>query len=304
MLSFLPAPIKGFVASLILIVNTIFCCLCIYVFAILKFVLPVPAVAAWCRRCMVWIGETWISINSLEADLIHKIDWDIEGIAGLDRDQSYLISANHQSWVDIVVLQHVFNRRIPFLRFFLKRELIYVPFMGLVWWAMDYPFMRRYSKEYLEKHPEMRGRDLETTRKACERFRGLNISVLNFLEGTRLTEEKLQKSRSPYRHLLPPKTGGIAFVLQSMGSQFDSLLDVTIFYPEGKPTLWGLLSGQVNEIVVRVRRVEIPKEFVEGKYLEQDSFRASMTEWVRDLWKTKDDLLARLHDLKQREPRR
>jgi 1-acyl-sn-glycerol-3-phosphate acyltransferase len=303
MLKFLPGPLKGFIASIILITNTIFWCLWIYAFAVIKFILPLPTVAAWCRRKMVWIGEMWITINSLEADLMHKIHWDIEGIAGLDRDQSYLISANHQSWVDIVVLQHVFNRRIPFLRFFLKRELLYVPFMGLVWWAMDYPFMRRYSKEYLEKHPEMRGRDLETTRKACERFRGLNISILNFLEGTRLTESKYRQSQSPYCHLLPPKTGGIAFVLQSMGSQFDSLLDVTIFYPEGSPSLWKLLSGQVNEIVVRVRRVEIPKELIDGNYLEQDNFRAAMTAWVRDLWKTKDELLGRLHALRDREPR-
>ena len=298
MLSFLPSPLKGFVASIILITNTLFWCLLIYVFALLKFILPFPSVAAWCRRCMVKIGEAWISINSFEADLMHKIDWDIEGIAGLDPEKSYLIAANHQSWVDIVVLQHVFNKRIPFLRFFLKRELIFVPFMGLVWWAMDYPFMRRYTKEYLEKHPEMRGRDLETTRKACERFRGLNISILNFLEGTRLTEEKHKKSKSPYRFLLPPKTGGIAFVLQSMGSQFDSLLDVTIHYPEGKPSLWGLLSGQVNEIVVRVRRVEIPKELIDGNYLEQDSFRLKMSAWVKELWTEKDELLAKLHSLR------
>lgn len=300
MLSFLPGPIKGFVASIILITNTLFWCLCIYFFAILKFLLPFPAVAAWCRRCMVKIGESWISINSLEADLMHKIDWDIEGIAGLDPDKSYLISANHQSWVDIVVLQHVFNKRIPFLRFFLKRELIYVPFMGLVWWAMDYPFMRRYTKEYLEKHPEMRGRDLETTRKACEKFRGLNISILNFLEGTRFTESKQKSSKSPYRYLLPPKTGGIAFVLQSMGSQFDSLLDVTIYYPEGKPSLWNLLSGKVNEIVVRVRRVEIPKELIDGNYLEQDAFRLKMSDWVRELWTSKDELLTKLHSLRLR----
>ena len=291
MLRWLPASLKGALASVIVIVNTLFWAILIYVFALLKFLIPLPGFRLWCRRVMVAIAENWIAINSLEARAFHDIKWDIQGTENLSYDRSYLVCANHQSWVDIVVLQTVLNRRIPFLRFFLKRELAYVPLLGLAWWALDFPFMRRYSKEFLAKNPHMRGKDLETTKQACERFRGMNISILNFLEGTRLTRAKHEKSRSPFRNLLPPKTGGIAFVLQTMGQQFDALLDVTLFYPEGSPTFWDLLSGRMNEVVVRIRRIEIPQAFLEGNYLEQDDFRESMQAWVRDLWTSKDQLL-------------
>ena len=242
MLWFLPRPIKGVVSSIILILNTLFWSVFIYFFVIIKILSPIKSLRDWASKQMVAAGENWIGMNSFEARLMHKIEWDVEGVDPLDPNKSYLVCSNHRSWVDIVALQTVFNRKIPFLRFFLKRDLLYVPFLGIAWWALDFPFMRRYSKEYLAKHPEMRGRDLATTRKACERFKGQPISILNFLEGTRFTQAKHDKMKSPFHHLLTPKTGGLAFVLQTMGSQFDALLDVTLYYPEGSPTLWKLLK--------------------------------------------------------------
>ena len=65
----------------------------------------------------------------------------------VDRASGTSCVSNHRSWVDILVLQAVFNRRIPFLKFFLKQQLIWVPFLGLAWWALDFPFMRRHSAD-------------------------------------------------------------------------------------------------------------------------------------------------------------
>ena len=295
MLGFLPSPLKGAIATLILICNTLFWCLFIYLFAILKFCVPIKSFRSWCSRIMVAIGENWISGNSFEIRLMHPVEWKVTGLDGLDKNKSYLVYANHQSWVDIVALQKIFNRRIPFLRFFLKRELAYVPLLGLAWWALDFPFMQRYSKEYLAKNPQMRGKDLETTRKACERFQGTPISILNFLEGTRFSASKRDKTKSIYKNLLQPKTGGIAFVLQTMGPQFDAILDVTIVYPDGVPSIWGLLSGQLDRVVADVRRVEIPKSLLEGNYLEQDDVRERMQAWIKESWMQKDQLIDRLN---------
>ena len=50
---------------------------------------------------------------------------------GLARQEWYLMTSNHQSWADILVLQKVTNRRVPSLKFFLKQELIWVPLLGL-----------------------------------------------------------------------------------------------------------------------------------------------------------------------------
>lgn len=294
MLRFLPGPIKGTLAFVFIVLNTLFWSAGIYIFAVFKLLVPIRPFRRWCTRQMVRIGETWIAFNSFATRFFHHIDWDVQGLEGLSSNKSYLVTANHQSWVDIVVLQHVLNRRVPFLRFFLKRELIYVPLLGLAWWALDFPFMRRYSKEFLVKHPEFRGRDLETTKRACEHFRGQPTSILNFLEGTRRTPAKMAQSQSPYRHLLAPKTGGVAFVLQTMGSQFDAVLDVTIQYPEGRPSMWSLLSGKINIVRVRIRRIEIPAALLEGRYLEEDSFRTKIQSWIRDLWDAKDKLLDQL----------
>jgi 1-acyl-sn-glycerol-3-phosphate acyltransferase len=300
MLSFLPGPVKGLIAATLFALNTIFWCGFIFALIPLKFLIPVPGIRRAISQAMVAIGENWISCNSLEIGLIEKIRWDVSYHLGenetpekntLSRDHSYLISANHQSWVDIVILQTVFNRRIPFLRFFLKKELLYVPILGLAWWALDFPFMKRYSKAYLEKHPEKRGKDMETTRRACEKFQGSRISVLNFLEGTRFTPEKHARQNSAFNNLLTPKTGGLAFVLEAMGEQFEALLDVTIVYPSGAISMWNLFSGRIHQITVRIDKIDIPKAFLGGNYLEDPVFREDMQQWVRTIWKHKDEVM-------------
>ena len=296
MLGFLPAPLKGLLSATLFGLNVVFWCLILYPIALVKMLVP-PA-RSWADRMMTGIGERWIAFNVANANLTQKIRWDVQidlnGGPPLRRDASYLVIANHMAWSDIVVLQQVFNRKIPFLKFFLKKQLLYVPLLGWAWWALDFPFMKRYSRSYLEKHPEKRGEDLATTRKACARFKGSKISILNFLEGTRFTAAKHASQRSPFKHLLMPKAGGVAFVLEAMGDQFDSLLDVTIHYPGGVQSLWGMLSGKLTEIVVRIKQVPIPREVLGGNYLDDSAFRERMQAWVTELWRAKDQLISQL----------
>jgi len=220
--------------------------------------------------------------------------WEIEGRDGLQSGGWYLVLSNHQSWVDIPVLQKTFNRRIPFLRFFLKKQLIWVPVLGLAWWALDFPFMQRHSKATLELHPELRSQDKEATRKACERFRESPVSVMNFVEGTRFRAHKHEQQRSPFAHLLRPRAGGVAFVLETMGEMLQGIVDVTIFYPGGQPTMIDLLAGRVRQIRVRVRQLPIPPEFLGGDYENDADFRARFQSWMSDLWAQKDALITRM----------
>jgi len=193
------------------------------------------------------------------------------------------------------VLQYQLNRRMPFLKFFLKQELIWVPVIGLCWWALEFPFMKRFSKEYLAKHPEKRGEDLATTRRACERYRTNPVSVFNFLEGTRFTEDKHAEQASPYRHLLKPRAGGIAFVIDAMGEQLSALINITIHYPDGRPSFWDLLAGNIPRVVVRVEAQPIPAEFLRRNYDQDESYRLAFQQWVNQLWTEKDAQLAQLH---------
>lgn len=288
MLSFLPSFIKGPLAALLVTINTLFWFMPLMLVSLLK--VPVR-VAAWqrlCARAMTWIAENWISINTGIGQLTQAIDWDVELPAELDRYGAYAVIANHQSWADIFILQREFNRRIPFLKFFLKQELIWVPFLGIAWWALDMPFMKRYSREHLERHPEKRGTDLEATRRACEKFRELPVSVMNFAEGTRFRLRKHAAQASPYRHLLKPRAGGLAFVLNSMNGSVRTLLDVTIVYRPHRAGFWGLLSGRVDKVIMRVREIGIPERFLHGDYQNDPVWREDFQSWVRELWAEKD----------------
>jgi 1-acyl-sn-glycerol-3-phosphate acyltransferase len=294
MFHFLPPFLVALIAIILLVVNILFWVPILLVFALIRLVLPFKATRLVIDPIALVIAESWISCNSLWMRLTQKLDWDVQGIEGLDPKSWYLVNSNHQSWVDIFVLQHLLNRKIPLLKFFIKQELIWVPVMGLAWWALDFPFMRRHSEEFLRKHPEMREKDRETTRKACEKFALIPTSVMNFLEGTRFTKAKHAKQQSPYRYLLKPKAGGIALALDALGAKFDSILDVTIVYPQGIPTFMDFMTGRVQRVIVRVRKIPVPQALVTGNYGEDPEFRKAFSEWVQQLWREKDAQIGQL----------
>ena len=294
MLNFLPSYVLGAIAGLLLSLNVLVWVSLLLIFAVPKFLLPIPPLRRVLNRILHWIGENWIAFNSGWMRLTQKTKWDVEGLEGLNYNGWYLVVSNHQSWVDILVMQHLLNRRIPLLKFFIKRELIKVPLMGLAWWALDYPFLYRHNSEYLKKHPEQKGKDFEATRRACEKFADIPTSVMNFIEGTRFTEKKHARQKSEYRFLLRPKSGRLALALNVLGEKFNSILDITIVYPDGIPTFWEFLSGKVKRIVVRMKTMEIPKQLLHGDYEGDPAFRDAMHRWVQQLWQYKDNQIQEL----------
>lgn len=297
MLSFLPPVLRGLIAAVLLAANTLLLAPVLLSVSLLRFVLPIAPWQRFCTGVAIGIAELWISINCFWMRLTQKMEWDVEGVEHLDKEHWYLVLSNHQSWADIFILQYLFNRKIPMLKFFLKQELIWVPVIGLCWWALDFPFMKRYTKEYLAKHPEMRGQDFERTRRACEKFKHTPVAVFNFLEGTRFTPAKHEAQQSPYQWLLKPKAGGIAFVLGAMGDSMKELLDVTIAYPDHEqPSFSDFICGRVPSVKVRVQTKPIPGEFLNRDYSEDEEFRYEFQQWVTQLWQDKDALLSELHD--------
>lgn len=289
MLGFLPGPLLASVFLILLGINTIIFSVLILVVMPLRFLMPTHGLRAAITQLLITFANTWCHLNNrVLIRLLPKIDWDIRLPEGLSAKNWYFVVANHQSWVDIMVLFYVFTGRIPFLKYFLKQELLYVPFLGQAMYALDYPFMKRYSKETLEKHPELKGKDVETTRRSCEKFRYTPVSVVNFLEGTRFTKAKHDQQQSPYKHLLKPKAGGMAFTLSALGEQMSCLLDVTIVYPGGNPTFMDLCSGRVRRVIVRVQRRELPHEAFTRDYETDAEFRESFQTWTAALWARKD----------------
>jgi 1-acyl-sn-glycerol-3-phosphate acyltransferase len=288
MLGMLPAPFTGAVMTLLLIVNTLVWMVPVYLLSLLKLLMPTTAGR---DRVSIWTAaaaQTWAAINVWMAGTLLPTRFTVRGVEALDRHGQYLVCSNHQSWNDILVLMYAFDRRAPFFKFFLKQELIWVPVLGLAWWGLDYPFMKRYSKTKLARHPELKGKDLETTRKACERYRNQPVTILNFLEGTRFTQVKHDRQASPYRHLLKPKSGGLALAISALGEKINRLLDVTIVYPEGARGFWDFLAGRVPSVIVEVRQLEIPDEFYVGNYENDPDLRSRFHQWVATLWAEKD----------------
>ena len=294
MFAFLPGPIRGALASLLFILNTVCLCTLFYMIMLIKLIIPQPGWRQFHSRLLIRVANTWIDINNGIIDLTQRIEWDVQGLDGLRLDQWYIVGSNHQSWVDIVVLQRVFNHRIPFLKFFIKQQLIWMPLLGGVWWGLDFPFMKRHSAANLAAHPEDRDRDWETTRRVCARFHSFPTTILNFLEGTRFRPDKHARQQSPYRYLLRPKVGGLAFVLEALPQRLHTFIDVTLVYPDGRSTFLDLLIGRIRRVIVRVRTLPIPAELLGGDYRNDPQFRDAMQQWIGQIWTDKDQLIGEL----------
>lgn len=283
---------------LLLILNTISWFLPLILFAIVKLA-PIAPVRRGLTRWIMKTGENWVAMNALIFGSVNATRWDIRGLEGLSRDDWYLIIVNHQTWTDIIVLQTILNRRIPFLKFFIKQQLIWFPVLGVAWWAMDMPFMKRHSKSYLARHPEKKGADLEATRRACRKFRDTPTSVINFIEGTRATAEKRARRRSPFEYLLPPRAGGIALALSSMGNMFDAILDITIVYPSGPAKFWDMVCGDLDHVIVEISRRPVEQWMLSGDYEGDREYRRAFHRWVTRIWQEKD---ARISVLQAESP--
>jgi 1-acyl-sn-glycerol-3-phosphate acyltransferase len=296
MLTFLPAPLTGAIMLVVLIVHTVLWASIVYVAIFLKILSPPGRARDAASRLTAWLAQQWAALNTVYVRWLLRIDWTVRIDAELSPKGQYLVCANHQSWNDIFVLMQTFGRKAPFFKFFIKQELIWVPVLGLCWWGLDYPFMKRYTAEQVARDPSLKGKDLETTRKACERYRNQPVLILNFLEGTRFTAAKQAKQQSPYRHLLKPKSGGFAFTLSALGERLNSLLDVTIVYPQGPQGFWAFLCGRVRSVVVEVKQLRIPADLFAGDYEADPEFRKRFQDWIAQLWADKDRRIGELLD--------
>ncbi|WP_039055289.1 acyltransferase [Enterobacter sp. Bisph1] len=290
-MSKLLAAITLFLSVLLTILVTLVCSVPIIIAGIFKLLIPVPALWRAISTLCNFMMYCWCEALGWLLHLNPHLKWDVEGLEGLNKKNWYLLICNHHSWADIVVLCVLLRNHIPMNKYFLKQQLAWVPFLGLACWALDMPFMRRYSRSFLIRHPERRGKDVETTRRSCEKFRHHPTTIVNFVEGSRFTEEKRHQVRSSYTHLLPPKAAGVAMALNVLGKQFDKVLDVTLCYPENDRTpFFDMLSGRLTRIVVRVNVVPVD-ETLHGDYVNDKHFKRRFQQWLNNLWHEKDELI-------------
>ncbi len=285
--------LRASISLILMSLNTLVLCIPVYLLALLRAVSPDRLKPKWTALAMS-IAEHWISINNLILDAFQTLDIEVVGLEKLDRRAWYLVIANHQSWTDIMILQRVFNRRIPMLKFFIKQELIYAPVIGIAWWVLDFPIMKRYSVATLKKKPHLRGEDLETTKRSCERFKLTPVSVLNFLEGTRFSQAKKTDSNSPYEYLLKPKSGGAAMVLDALSDHLSQILDVTLIYETKTPSFIDFLMGHKSRIIVHVDAVPMSEVKASTMDLDANVSNRKTQSFLNERWLRKDRLMGDL----------
>jgi 1-acyl-sn-glycerol-3-phosphate acyltransferase len=286
--------LRGLTALLLHIGNSLLWCLPLYALIPVKLLAFRPSWRARVDRLLAAAADGWVGGTLWLTRRLQSLDLELEPLPELAPQGRYLVVCNHQSWVDIIVLIHLLPRTIPFPRFFTKKEMLWLPLLGIAFWALDFPIMHRYSREFLERHPHLRGRDLLNARRACERFRKRPVTIVNFLEGTRLTPEKHARQESPYRHLLRPRFGGVALVVNALGEDLDAVLDLTVVYPAGVPNFWDFLCGHRHPVRATSRVLGIPPRLRGGDYGADGEYRRNFQVWIEEIWEEKDRSIAGL----------
>jgi 1-acyl-sn-glycerol-3-phosphate acyltransferase len=259
---------------------------------VFKILLPFPATQRLCSAAANGLFRVWAYCMSMMFQLTQRMEWHIKGDLDLHENGWYMVMANHRSWVDVLVLMHLTRRHMPTPRFFLKSQLMWIPIVGWGCWVLDMPFMKRYSKDLIQKKPHLKGKDIATTTRSCAKFRHIPTTVVNFCEGTRFTPEKHKKKNSPFKNLLPPKAGGTAFSMQIMGEQFEAILDITIVYPgnDSRPVVWHLLSGRLKNVYVDIKTLPVTADLI-GDYANDPKFKEHFQNWLNQRWHEKDQTI-------------
>jgi 1-acyl-sn-glycerol-3-phosphate acyltransferase len=279
--------IKGVLCFSCILANIFFWLVPLVLLTFLKLLVPWENFQKLLSASMALIYRLTVSIDDFLLFRIMGISVEIEGRRKVYPEKFYLITANHQSWSDIFVLQHVFNWRAPIPKFLVKKELIYLPVVNIICLAYDYPLLQRGSMRggvSSEGHFE---RDALSLEKACSRFIRFPATVINLVEGTRFTKEKARRQSSPYEHLLKPKAGGMAILFSISGVKVRTLIDVTIVYDCARPTFWNFLCGRCGRVVVKVKEYE-------SDALPANRDFDSMAKWINGVWEKKDLEIGRI----------
>src|SRR3989338_1333815 len=286
--------LKGLLSLLLYLVNLIVTATAVLFFAAVYFLIPLRSGRRMMQEHVLQkMPMIYAQTNAWIMMISTKNHWDVLGTGELDPNRWYVMMSNHRSWIDILVLKKVFVHHIPPLKFFMKKELLWqLPLAGLACYVLHYPFMSRHSHAEIRKNPKLKGKDLETTKKACQRLREFPVTLINFLEVTRFTEAKKERQQSPFLHLLKPHTGGIATTIQELHDILAGIVNVTIAYPGKTPSVWEFVCGRFDRVVVRYEVLPITSNLI-GDYYNDREFRANMQQWLNEIWLQKDSFLQR-----------
>ena len=239
------------------------------------------------------IGEYTVYGLKIIMKIMHRDSMQVFDNNEFDKNAWYMAISNHQSWADIFILLVAAHKRIPLLKFFMKKELAWIPFIFLANKTLNMPFVNRHSKKELEKNPNLRNKDYENTLKACKRFLRSPSTIFSYAEGTRKDATKHKAQNSPYKNLLKPRIGGIATALSAMPN-INVLVDYSVVYKSEKRGAWSFLKGDMKDVKVLVRKYDIPENLKNKNYSTDAEYRENFKNWIEAIWIEKDQGIDRL----------
>jgi len=231
------------------------------------------------RRC----ASTWWGACVVFAERLNRTRLIITG-TDVPSDENAIVIVNHQQMPDITTLMALARskRRLGDLKFFVKKALQWVPGIG---WGMQFLSCPFVARDWTADRDRIARTFRTLTREHTP------IWLVSFVEGTRVTPEKIVQSQAfarerglaVFEHVLVPRTKGFIASVQGLGRHVGAVYDVTIGYAEGVPTLWQFIKGRVHDIHVHVRRFPVE---------DLPRLEAELAEWLHARFAEKDLLLA------------
>ena len=277
----------GLITFLLILVELIIGFGTLAIINIPRAVIPLKSFKLFLAKISNKIGDLTVYGLKLIMLLMHGNNIQVINNEKYDMNKWYMAMSNHQSWADIFVLLTVANKKIPLLKFFMKKELWWIPFVFLANKTLNMPFVNRHSKKAIEKNPSLRTKDYENTLKSCKRFLRAPSTIFSYAEGTRFTSEKHKAQNSKYKNLLQPKIGGMATALSAM-PEIDTLINFSVVYKSKKRSAWSFLNGEMKDVKVFIKSYKIPENLKNRNYGSDRLYREEFKEWIEEIWDEKD----------------
>jgi len=236
------------------------------------------------------MGSATVASITAALKILHKIEWDFQIPEDVNTDTWYIAMSNHQSWADIFILLAAGHQKIPLLKFFMKKELQWIPIIYLVHKTVDMPFLNRHSRAQIQANPELKKVDFENAKIAAKRFSRNPSTAFSFAEGTRFTGQKHAEQESPYTNLLKPKVGALAIALSGM-PQVNTLVDFTVVYASKKRSTWDFLCGDLSKAKVVAKTYSLPENLKNRSFEEEDDYRRDFQTFVDAIWLEKEQAI-------------
>ena len=256
-------------------------------------IIPLKSFKIFLAKISNIIGDVTVYGLKLIMLLMHGKNITVINDQDFDGNEWYMAMSNHQSWADIFILLTTANYKLPLLKFFMKKELWWIPFVFLANKTLNMPFVNRHTKKEIEKNPSLRTQDYENTLKSCKRFLRTPSTIFSYAEGTRFTNEKHIQQDSKYKNLLEPKIGGMATALSAMPN-INTLVDYTLVYKSKKRDAWSFAKGDMKHAKVLVSKYKIPESLKNKNYSNDKNYRDEFKNWIEGIWAEKDKKIEEL----------